>query len=57
MVLEGLRGENSIVEICLRDGISPNVYYRWSKAFPETGKKRVAGDLRADRLAPFEGEG
>jgi transposase len=44
IVLEGLRGEDSIAELCRREGISPNVYYRWSKDFLEAGKKRLAGD-------------
>ncbi len=44
IVLEGLRGENSIAELCRREGIPPNVYYRWSKDFLEAGKKRLAGD-------------
>lgn len=44
IILEGLKGEESIVEICRREGISPNLYYRWSKAFLEAGKKRLQGD-------------
>ena len=44
IVLEGLRGEDSISAICRREGISPNLYYRWSKGFLEAGKKRLAGD-------------
>jgi transposase len=44
IVLEGLRGEDSIAGICRREGISPNLYYRWSKDFLEAGKKRLAGD-------------
>jgi transposase len=44
IVLEGLRGEASIAELCRREGIPPNVYYRWSKDFLEAGKKRLAGD-------------
>jgi transposase len=44
IVLEGLRGETSIAELCLREGINPNVYYRWSKDFLEAGKKRLEGD-------------
>ena len=43
-VLEGLRGEDSIAELCRREGIPPNVYYRWSKEFLEAGKKRLSGD-------------
>src|SRR6516165_8671023 len=44
IVLEGLRGEDSIAELCRREGIVQNLYYRWSKEFPEAGKKRLAGD-------------
>lgn len=44
IVLEGLRGEDSIAAICRREGISPNLYYRWSKDFLEAGKKRLQGD-------------
>jgi transposase len=44
VVLEGLRGEDSIAELCRREGINANVYYRWSKEFLEAGKKRLAGD-------------
>ena len=42
--LEGLRGEESIAELCRREGINTNLYYRWSKDFLEAGKKRLAGD-------------
>src|SRR5260370_7927411 len=45
IVPEGLRGEDSIAELCRREGIVQNLYYRWSKDFLETGKKRlVAAD-------------
>ena len=44
IVLEGLRGENSVAELCRREGIVQNLYYRWSKEFLEAGKKRLAGD-------------
>src|SRR6266446_5083884 len=44
IVLEGLRGEDSIAELCRREGIAQNPYYRWSKDFLEAGKKRLAGD-------------
>ena len=44
IVLEGLRGETSIAELCRREGINPNVYYKWSKDFLEAGKKRLDGD-------------
>ena len=50
IVLEGLRGEESIAELCRREGIVQNLYYRWSKDFLEAGKKRLAGDTaRAGR--------
>lgn len=44
IVLEGLKGEVSISELCRREGIVSNLYYRWSKDFLEAGKKRLAGD-------------
>ena len=44
IVLEGLRGEESISAICRREGINPNLYYRWTKDFLEAGKKRLQGD-------------
>jgi len=44
IVLQGLRGEDSIAELCRREGISQSLYYRWSKEFLEAGKKRLAGD-------------
>src|SRR5437868_8795631 len=43
IVLSGLRGEDSIAELCRREGIVQNLYYRWSKEFLEAGKKRLAG--------------
>ena len=45
IVLEGLRGEQSISELCRREGIASNLYYRWSKDFLEAGKKQLAGDM------------
>nr|UXE44364.1 IS3 family transposase ISMex37 [uncultured bacterium] len=42
IVLEGLRGEDSIAELCRREGIVQNLYYRWSKDFLEAGKKRLS---------------
>jgi transposase len=45
IVLDGLRGETSIAELCRREGLNPNVYYRWSKDFLESGKKRLEGDI------------
>ena len=44
IVLEGLRGEESIAELCRKEGLNSNVYYRWSKEFMEAGKKRLSGD-------------
>jgi transposase len=44
IVLEGLRGEDSIAELCRREAIAQNLYYRWSKDFLEAGEKRLAGD-------------
>ena len=44
IVLEGLRGEESIATICRREGISPNLYYKWSKDFLEAGRRRLNGD-------------
>lgn len=48
VVLEGLRGEESIAELCRREGLNPNVYYKWSKDFIEAGKKRLAGDIKRE---------
>ena len=44
IVLEGLRGEEGIAELCRREGIASSMYYGWSKDFLEAGKKRLAGD-------------
>ena len=44
IVMAGLRGEDSIAELCRKEGINQNLYYRWSKDFLEAGKKRLAGD-------------
>jgi transposase len=44
IVLDGLRGEESIAELCRREGIAQSLYYNWSKEFLEAGKKRLAGD-------------
>jgi len=48
IVLEGLRGEESIATICRREGISPNLYYKWSKDFLEAGRKRLNGDTKRE---------
>lgn len=44
IVIEGLRGEDSIAAICRKYGINDNLYYNWSKDFLEAGKKRLSGD-------------
>lgn len=44
IVLDGLRGEDSIAELCRREGIAQSLYYTWSKEFTEAGKRRLAGD-------------
>ena len=48
IVLEGLRGEETIAELCRREGISPNLYYNWSKEFLEAGKRRLMGDTKRE---------
>ena len=55
IVLDGLRGEDSIAELCRREGIVQNLYYRWSKDFLEAGKKRLAGDTA--RAATSDSQG
>ena len=52
IVLEGLRGEVSIAELCRREGIATSLYYSWSKEFLEAGKKRLAGDTAREATAP-----
>src|ERR1700741_2502061 len=44
IVLDGLRGEHSIAELCRREGIAEGLYYSWSKEFLEAGKRHLAGD-------------
>ncbi len=44
IVLDGLRGEETIAELCRQEGIAQSLYYSWSKEFLEAGKKRLAGD-------------
>lgn len=48
IVIEGLRGEESIAEICRRESIHPNQYYKWSKDFMEAAKKRMMGDTQRE---------
>ena len=49
IVLDGLRGETSIAELCRREGIAESMYYSWSKEFLEAGKRRLAGTPHARR--------
>jgi transposase len=44
IVLEGLRGEQSITDLCRKEGIHPGIYYKWSKAFLKAGKQRLTGN-------------
>ena len=44
IILEGLKGEESIAAICRREGIAPSLYYKWSKTFLQAGKRRLKGD-------------
>jgi transposase-like protein len=55
VVLEGLRGEESIAELCRREGIATSMYYGWSKEFLEAGKKRLAGDAARRDLRRDQG--
>jgi transposase len=48
IVLQGLRGEDSIAELCRREGLNQNVYYRWSKEFLEAGKQRLSGNTQRE---------
>lgn len=51
IILEGLRGEESISELCRKEGIASSLYYTWSKEFLEAGKKRLAGDTARQATA------
>ena len=56
IVLAGLRGEDSIAELCRQEGIAQSQYYSWSKEFMEAGKKRLAGDtMRAANTDEVQG--
>ena len=46
IVLEGLRGESTIAELCRREGIAQSLYYKWSKEFLEAGKQRLSGNTK-----------
>ena len=48
IILEGLRGEETISELCRREGIAPSVYYKWSKSFLEAGRQRLVGETKRD---------
>lgn len=48
VVLEGLKGEESIAELCRREGVSQSLYYNWSKQFLEAGKARLAGNTKRE---------
>lgn len=48
IVLEGLRGDDTIAELCRREGIVQSLYYKWSKDFMEAGKSRLAGDTKRE---------
>ena len=52
IVLEGLRGEENIAELCRREGIATSLYYSWSKEFLEAGKRRLAGDTARQATSP-----
>ena len=56
IVLDGLRGESSIAELCRREGIAEGLYYSWSKEFLEAGKRRQAGDTARQATSPEEKE-
>ena len=48
ILLEGVRAEVSVAELCRREGIHPTVYYKWLKDFMEAGKKRLRGDTQCE---------
>lgn len=52
IILEGLRGEDTIAEICRRENLHPTQYYKWSKEFLEAGKKRLNGDIIREATSP-----
>jgi transposase-like protein len=55
IVLEGLRGETGIAELCRKEGIAQSMYYGWSKEFLEAGKRRLAGDTARESAQPSGG--
>jgi len=56
IILEGLKGEASIAEICRKEGIHPQMYYKWSKEFLEAGKRRLSGDTAREATSGEVGE-
>lgn len=48
VVVEGLRGESTVAELCRKEGISQSLYYKWSKEFLEAGKARLAGNTKRE---------
>ena len=56
IILEGLKGEDSIAAICRREGIAPSLYYKWSKSFLEAGKQRLKGDTMREANSDEVGE-
>lgn len=48
IVIEGLRGEESVASLCRKEGIAPTVFYKWTKDFMEAGKKRLQGDTERE---------
>ena len=56
IILEGLKGEDSIAAICRREGIAPSLYYKWSKMFLQAGKRRLNGDTLREANSDEVGE-
>ncbi len=56
IVLEGLRGEDSIASLCRKEGLNPNTYYKWRKEFLESGKKRLQGDTEREATSSEVGD-
>jgi transposase len=52
IVLEGIKGESSIADLCRREGIHANQYYTWSKEFLEAGKQRLSGNTKREATSP-----
>ena len=56
IILQGLKGEDSIAAICRREGITPSLYYKWSKTFLQAGKRRLDGDTLREANSDEVGE-